>query len=233
MRKNDNSRLREYARRILSHDRTAQTFSIYTLAIPFGSNRLEAINIGERERHSGRNLVSDSAGRQATLSSRVRGTVKGWNCARSYRSRPLPHLPSSPLTSPPPSLLFAALRGINKYIFAWHTRNQLSMTLIPLVRTDAAWGLDAGVVERNGRKRSEIRAPILSSFPWFLQSHVTNDRAATFYPRYQSDIIVRSRCACKTRSNVALTYSLMFNNLHSLFFISLPFTREILINLEL
>lgn len=38
-------------RSILSQ-RTAQTFSIYTLAIPFGSNRLEAINIGQRETHS-------------------------------------------------------------------------------------------------------------------------------------------------------------------------------------
>lgn len=32
---------------ILSRGGTAQTFSIYTLAIPFGSNRLEAINIGQ------------------------------------------------------------------------------------------------------------------------------------------------------------------------------------------
>jgi len=58
----------------LSLTRTAQTFSIYTLAIPFGSNRLEAINIGERERHSGLGArFLTRPGRQATLSSGFEG----------------------------------------------------------------------------------------------------------------------------------------------------------------
>jgi len=58
----------------LSLTRTAQTFSIYTLAIPFGSNRLEAINIGERERHSGLGArFLTRLGRQATLSSGFEG----------------------------------------------------------------------------------------------------------------------------------------------------------------
>lgn len=46
---------------ILSRGGTAQTFSIYTLAIPFGSNRLEAINIGQRESHSGSWLSGKTA----------------------------------------------------------------------------------------------------------------------------------------------------------------------------
>lgn len=96
--------------------RTVQTFSIYTLAIPFGPNRLEAINIGPRESRPG------SQSRQPTLSS----SSSPGRSTESLRPRSRP-----PALFPFPDSPFRPSKSINTYLFDAH-RHQLSMTLIPL-----------------------------------------------------------------------------------------------------